>query len=299
MAKLTALPSLEIIRGFKGIIDFYVHRGVPCARAWPRYMPARRTDASKAAATLFGAIITAYRLLAPDALAFFQEDSLDQPRTPRDIYVSAVLGHLHEASMSDFLTLLQESRDFLEDLTALLEALHSIGTDDVNVHVHESVLPPDASTAAHQGTQNANLILIANLQEALESVATDRLQVRGQDQLFSFTDVLQLHIDITTISDGDASRFTTDVPAGQLWIITNVLAYNSTTVCSRIDIYKKDNGTVYYLNKLLTPPALQGVSWQGLAFLNPGDSLRAGYYDCLTGDFIALDVLGYKMTLEP
>ncbi|GAH90840.1 unnamed protein product, partial [marine sediment metagenome] len=32
MAKLTALPSLDIIRGFKGTLDFYIRRGVPCVR---------------------------------------------------------------------------------------------------------------------------------------------------------------------------------------------------------------------------------------------------------------------------
>jgi len=46
MAKLTALPSLAIISGFKGVIDFYVNyqscdrevagKGIPCARRWPR-----------------------------------------------------------------------------------------------------------------------------------------------------------------------------------------------------------------------------------------------------------------------
>jgi len=36
MAKLTALPHQAIIDGFKGKIDFYLWRGIPCARKWPR-----------------------------------------------------------------------------------------------------------------------------------------------------------------------------------------------------------------------------------------------------------------------
>jgi len=36
MAKLTALPELAIIDGFKGTIDYYVYMGIPCARAWPK-----------------------------------------------------------------------------------------------------------------------------------------------------------------------------------------------------------------------------------------------------------------------
>jgi len=35
MAVLKQLPSLAIISGFKGVVDFYVHDGTPCARRWP------------------------------------------------------------------------------------------------------------------------------------------------------------------------------------------------------------------------------------------------------------------------
>ncbi len=36
MARLTKMPELDIISGFKGTIDFYLYMGVPVARAWPR-----------------------------------------------------------------------------------------------------------------------------------------------------------------------------------------------------------------------------------------------------------------------
>lgn len=98
MARLTALPSLEIIRGFKGKIDFYLWKGLPCARAWPRYRQENTTPASKAAAALFGDILRGYGLICTEARNWFIEDAKDQPRTPRDLYVSAVLGHLHERS---------------------------------------------------------------------------------------------------------------------------------------------------------------------------------------------------------
>jgi len=37
MATIAALPEQSIIDGYKGIIDFYVCRGQPCVRRWPRY----------------------------------------------------------------------------------------------------------------------------------------------------------------------------------------------------------------------------------------------------------------------
>ncbi len=48
MAKLTALPEQAIISGFKGTIDFYLWRGIPCARKWPRSPGHRRAPAVEA-----------------------------------------------------------------------------------------------------------------------------------------------------------------------------------------------------------------------------------------------------------
>ncbi|MGB6896555.1 MAG: hypothetical protein WBF37_11540, partial [Dehalococcoidia bacterium] len=167
MARLKALPAIDIIRGFKGTIDFYLWRGLPCARKWPRRAPGRRTDAEIASSALFGIISSNYRLLAPLVLAAFREAAKDQPRTARDLYISAVYGHLHEASMTDFLTLLTECRDFLEALTAILDALGSVNTDDLQVDVKTSALPAGASTLAEQQTQTTALQAIDDLRNAL------------------------------------------------------------------------------------------------------------------------------------
>jgi len=48
MAKLTALPSQAIISGFKGKIDFYLWRGIPVARKWPRSPGHKRAPAVEA-----------------------------------------------------------------------------------------------------------------------------------------------------------------------------------------------------------------------------------------------------------
>jgi len=48
MAKLTALPSLAIIDGLKGKIDFYLWMGIPVARKWPRSPGKRRAPAVEA-----------------------------------------------------------------------------------------------------------------------------------------------------------------------------------------------------------------------------------------------------------
>lgn len=37
MAVISSLPGVDIISGFKGVLDFYVCLGLPCVRKWPRY----------------------------------------------------------------------------------------------------------------------------------------------------------------------------------------------------------------------------------------------------------------------
>lgn len=96
MARLTALPSLDIIHGLKGVLDFYLWKGLPCVRSWPRMTKAQQTDGTIAASAIFGEISAAYRLLAPLELAALQEQAADQPRTARDLYISAAYGHLHD-----------------------------------------------------------------------------------------------------------------------------------------------------------------------------------------------------------
>ena len=36
MAKLLQLPEAAIIDGFRGVLDFYVWKGIPCVRSWPQ-----------------------------------------------------------------------------------------------------------------------------------------------------------------------------------------------------------------------------------------------------------------------
>jgi len=48
MAKLTTLPSQDIISGLKGKIDFYLWMGIPVARKWPRSPGKRRAPAVEA-----------------------------------------------------------------------------------------------------------------------------------------------------------------------------------------------------------------------------------------------------------
>jgi len=298
MARIPTLPSLEIIRGLKGILDFYVWKGLPCVRAWPKYRPAKQTAASLAAALIFGAIVKSYPLLGKLPLEAYREDALDQPRTARDLMVTGIYGNLHEASMSDFLDLLVECRNFLSDLTALLDALHSIDTDEIVARIEHSVLPDGASTAAAQATQLTALQKIDDLQDALESKALDRLLVRGMDQLFSYKQTLALS---ATTNDADAGTNTLasgTVPAGEIWHVTHLSAINQTTVSTRVELEAKILGAMIRLVSDVTPPAWQSTEWQGDCWLVEDDWVQAGFRGCNLGDDLRFFATGQIMTLE-
>ena len=298
MARIDVLPSIEIIRGFKGILDFYVWRGLPCVRAWPKYRPAKQTAASLAAALTFGAIVKAYALLANEALEAYHDSAIDNPRTARDYMVTGAYGNLHEASMSDFLDALIIIRDAIVAQTALLNALHSIDTDELVVRTEHSVLPDGAATAAAQATQLTALQKIDDLQDALESKALDRLLVRGMDQLFTFTDKL-LSRRQTTISGADGYLDSNSPPPGQIWVVTNLSAIDLTSPTTIHGHVLQDDGiSALFAQKIAAFAAGTPSWWTGHLFLVPGDVVRVYFTNALLLDTCRIDLTGYIMTLE-
>jgi len=95
MPRLDSLPSLDIIHGLAGVIDYYLWKGIPIARKWPVNPKSHHSAATIAAAETFGDISHAFGLMGPTVLAAYTEDAADQTRTPRDIYMAAKFGNLH------------------------------------------------------------------------------------------------------------------------------------------------------------------------------------------------------------
>lgn len=65
MVKLGALPDRETIDKYKGLVDFYLWRGIPCARKWPYIPPYARSSREIANQALLGYIMHASATLAP------------------------------------------------------------------------------------------------------------------------------------------------------------------------------------------------------------------------------------------
>ncbi len=123
------MPALEIIRGFKGTLDFYYWKGIPCVRKWPHTPRSHLTQGTLSASAVFVAIIQGYALLGGAVKTLYQEAAADQPRTGRDLFVTGTYGHLHESSMSEITDLITVANGYLETLIELTNALKSNNAD--------------------------------------------------------------------------------------------------------------------------------------------------------------------------
>jgi len=95
MAKLTVLPHEAIIDGFKGVIDFYVHRGIPCARAWPKSPGKSRSPSVMAQWPAFRYATQEWLNLSPSVQAAYNELATNSGLSGRDMQIRAYLTGLY------------------------------------------------------------------------------------------------------------------------------------------------------------------------------------------------------------
>lgn len=101
MAKLKVLPSLAIISGFRGKIDFYINHqtcdpelkgaGIPCARKWPRSPGHERAPAVEAQWQPFSDSSKLWSTLSPEIQAAYNEMAEGTGLTGRDMFTRSYL----------------------------------------------------------------------------------------------------------------------------------------------------------------------------------------------------------------
>lgn len=91
MAKIAKLPSLAIINGFKGTIDFYVHDGQPCARSWPRSPGHKRSPAVQAGWSAFTWASQNWQALSEEVRHAYRDMASGTNMTGRDIFVKSYI----------------------------------------------------------------------------------------------------------------------------------------------------------------------------------------------------------------
>jgi len=176
--------------------------------------------------------------------------------------------------------------------------LRTDATGHLQVDVLTSALPAGGATAAHQVTQITALQLIDDLRNALQSVATDRLKVRGEDQLFTFKGGLAVRaLYVLTAANGAVE--TTVVPAGEIWVVTTMTAANTVRASTRVVLSARHDGAAYSARSEDKAWGIdERIGWAGHVYLDVGDSILATFIGGQIGDLCVLDILGYRMTAE-
>lgn len=92
MAKLTNMPSLKVINGFKKTIDFYYWMGIPVAREWPRKPDGERSPAVREQWPLFVYAARLWQQLSPVVQRSWNEMATGTALTGRDLQIRAYIG---------------------------------------------------------------------------------------------------------------------------------------------------------------------------------------------------------------
>lgn len=91
MAKLTALPGLDIINGMKGKVDYYLWMGIPCARLWPRSPGHNRAPAVEAQWPAFAWVNSYWKHLPSVIRDAYTELAVSTNMTGRDLFTKSFI----------------------------------------------------------------------------------------------------------------------------------------------------------------------------------------------------------------
>lgn len=95
MAKIKKLPSQAIVDGFKGTIDFYLWKGIPCVRKWPRSPGHFRTTAVMAQWPTWTYVSKIWNSLSPTVRDAYIALSAGTHMSGRDLFTKSYLSSLY------------------------------------------------------------------------------------------------------------------------------------------------------------------------------------------------------------
>ncbi|GAG55069.1 unnamed protein product [marine sediment metagenome] len=93
MAKIAALPAMSVISGFKGVIDYYMWKGIACVRKWPRSPGHLRAPAVEAQWPAFTEASKIWVTLSPEVQDAYNRMAAGTHMSGRDIQVKTYLSN--------------------------------------------------------------------------------------------------------------------------------------------------------------------------------------------------------------
>lgn len=148
------------------------------------------------------------------------------------------------------------------------------------------------------GAVYVNAVALLGLENTLQSVALDRLQVRGQDQLLSIDAKLRQWVQ--SVPSGAGGYIETGaVPAGEYWVVTSIGVRDTATPLTAVLFYPWSDGqNMVVKHEVAAIAANIWTTWDGFIVLDDGDRIRCYLTGALAADLCQLSVMGYVMTVE-
>lgn len=210
------------------------------------------------------------------------------------------------------------------------QAVYVDASGNLQVDVVASGLPSGAATEATLADCKTALELIDDLRNALNSVATDELDIvidgqnadvevtqttpadlvvaghsydgsawRKNNLLWGYNDVFDETVQNLSASAGLNSLTTTAVPSGYIYVVVAASTVNITTACTRTRKVATGSGGGYCdFHTTPTPAAGVHETIDCWIPLKEGDYVTAYFYGCVAGDDIYLSIWGYKMKID-
>ena len=91
MGRLTVMPAWPIVMGFKGTIDFYYWKGIPCFRKWPTWKVRTPTSLEAANQSRFAYANKAASALPSEVRDAWKEMAQGTPYRWNDLFVRAYM----------------------------------------------------------------------------------------------------------------------------------------------------------------------------------------------------------------
>lgn len=89
------------ISGMRGVVDYYVHMGMPCARSWPRSPGKHRAPAVEAQWPIFTYAAKTWGTLSPLVKESWNQMSVSTNMTGKDLFTKAFINK-RKLEISDF-----------------------------------------------------------------------------------------------------------------------------------------------------------------------------------------------------
>lgn len=134
--------------------------------------------------------------------------------------------------------------------------------------------------------------------KTLDDEGREKTQTKFEDQGFSYKgELLKRHVE-TNADAGTNYLDGTAVPAGEVWVICWIMAYNNDRASSTVTLRFYDGSSDYWAKGGVPAAQYVGVSWAGEQVLEEGHSVQATLRGATAGDDLYLFYGGYKMTKE-